>query len=188
MPRSGREARERLRQAALELYAEQGFERTTTAEIAGRAGVTERTYFRHFADKREVLFDGQGELAGLLEAAIDGAPARWVPLDVLRAACRSLEAVHEERRDYALPRHRLIAVTPALQERERGKLAELAEVMAQALIRRDVAPRRARLAARSALAALVEATTAWYDDASRPLGAFVDECFDDLVAVASPSA
>lgn len=62
MPRSGAEARSRLKQAALELYRENGFDKTTTAEIAARAGVTERTFFRHFPDKREVLFDGEADL------------------------------------------------------------------------------------------------------------------------------
>jgi hypothetical protein len=51
-------ARGRLEQAALALYGERGFENTTVAEIAARAGLTERTFFRHFADKREVLFAG----------------------------------------------------------------------------------------------------------------------------------
>ena len=58
------DARGRLVKAAMELYGERGFEQTTVAEIAERAGLTERTFFRHFADKREVLFAGAGALRG----------------------------------------------------------------------------------------------------------------------------
>ena len=64
MPRSGDEARRRLQQATLELFQQKGFDATTAAEIAERAGVTERTFFRHFADKREALFDGEGGISG----------------------------------------------------------------------------------------------------------------------------
>ncbi len=83
MPRSGAEARIRLREAALELYLENGFDATTTAQIAERAGVTERTYFRHFADKREVLFNGTDELTEVMTAAIAHAPAEASPLDLV---------------------------------------------------------------------------------------------------------
>ena len=67
-------ARGRLEQAAMELYLERGFDQTTVAEIAERAGLTERTFFRHFADKREVLFAGAGALQELLVSAVAGAP------------------------------------------------------------------------------------------------------------------
>ena len=68
------DARGRLEQAALELYGERGFEQTTVAEIAKRAGLTERTFFRHFADKREVLFGGAGALQELLVSTVASAP------------------------------------------------------------------------------------------------------------------
>src|SRR5216684_277745 len=76
MSRWGPDARGRLAQAALELYVERGFDQTTVAEIANRAGLTERTFFRHFADKREVLFWGQGALRELLVSTVASAPAR----------------------------------------------------------------------------------------------------------------
>src|SRR5579863_9240790 len=84
------DARGRLEQAALELYGERGFDQTTVAEIAERAGLTERTFFRHFADKREVLFSGAGLLTGLLVRTVAGAPAAAPPLD---AAAAGLEAI-----------------------------------------------------------------------------------------------
>ncbi len=79
-------ARGRLEQAALELYVERGFEQTTVAEIAERAGLTERTFFRHFADKREVLFAGAGTLRELLVSAVAGAPASAAPIEAVAAA------------------------------------------------------------------------------------------------------
>ena len=90
-------AQGRLEQAALDLYVEQGFDETTVAEIAARAGLTERTFFRHFADKREVLFRGR-ELAEALEAAIDEAPASTAPLDAVAGALESLSDFFAERR------------------------------------------------------------------------------------------
>ena len=79
-------ARGRLEQAALELYGERGFEQTTVAEIAERAGLTERTFFRHFADKREVLFGGAGALQEFLVSTVASAPDSAAPIDAVAAA------------------------------------------------------------------------------------------------------
>lgn len=181
MPRSGREAHERLQRAALELYAEQGFDRTTTAEIAERAGVTERTFFRHFPDKREVLFGGEAFVRGLLVAAVDDAPPALGPLEVLRAACLSLETPLEEGREFSESRHAVIAATPALRERELAKMAALGDALASALSRRGVAAQRASLAARAAVAALNAAIASWYEDPSRSVRALINQAFDDLL-------
>src|ERR1700684_1766734 len=89
MPRSGKDGRRRLRAAALELYRDRGSDHTTTAEIAARAGVTERTYFRHFPDKREVLFDGEADLQTALVEAVADAPA-LPPLPMLLHAFLSV--------------------------------------------------------------------------------------------------
>ncbi|MFD9129671.1 TetR/AcrR family transcriptional regulator, partial [Kitasatospora sp. NPDC059571] len=78
-------ARGRLAEAALGLYGERGYEQTTVAEIAERAGLTERTFFRHYADKREVLFDGSGVLQELFAAAVAGAPESAAPIDAVGA-------------------------------------------------------------------------------------------------------
>src|SRR5215471_3367257 len=79
-------ARGRLEQAALELYVERGFAQTTVAEIAERAGLTERTFFRHFADKREVLFAGADNLQEFLVSAVAGAPDSVPPIEAVAAA------------------------------------------------------------------------------------------------------
>src|ERR1700722_18243242 len=94
-------ARGRLEQAALELYLERGFEQTTVAEIAKRAGLTERTFFRHFADKREVLFAGAGALQGLLVSAVAGAPDGAAPIDAAAAGLEAAGSLLQERRGYS---------------------------------------------------------------------------------------
>ena len=121
MPRNGEPARRRLQQAALELFRERGYEQTTASEIAARAGVTERTFFRHFPDKREVLFDGQITLRAALTGAIAEAPETLQPLEILYWAFRSVEQILEDNRPFSVPRQHVIANTPALQERELAK-------------------------------------------------------------------
>ena len=76
-------ARSRLEKAALELYSERGFQQVTVAEIAQRAGLTERTFFRHFADKREVLFPADGQLQELLLSALEKAPRSFSAFDAV---------------------------------------------------------------------------------------------------------
>src|SRR3954469_23271838 len=91
-------ARGRLEQAALELYAERGFDQTTVAEIARRAGLTERTFFRHFADKREVLFMGSGPLEELLTTVVTEAPESALPMGAVAAAVEAVGRSMQERR------------------------------------------------------------------------------------------
>src|SRR5271154_561564 len=101
MPRSGADARRRLQQAALELFREHGYEATTTAEIAARAGVTERTFFRHFPDKREALFDGEDTFRAALTDAVLAAPEELDPMGALLSAFRSLERTLEDNRPFS---------------------------------------------------------------------------------------
>ena len=98
MAGSRKDVRLRLQRAALELYAERGFDRTTAADIAALAGVTERTYFRHFPDKREVLFGGEAPLQAALAEAVLAAPAGLPPLPALLAAFLSVVPMFEEDR------------------------------------------------------------------------------------------
>jgi AcrR family transcriptional regulator len=95
------DSRGRLEKAALELYGERGFENTTVAEIAARAGLTERTFFRHYTDKREVLFWGAGALQELLVNAVADAPAVASPIDAVAAALETAGAMLQQRREYA---------------------------------------------------------------------------------------
>jgi AcrR family transcriptional regulator len=155
-------ARGRLELAALELYSERGYDQTTVAEIARRASLTERTFFRYFADKREVLFYGSGMLQDGLVRGIDGAPAGLPPVD---AVCASLEAVadslFEERRELARQRQVIVAATPELQERELIKMATLSAAVADALRRRGVTDPGASLAAEAGVAVFRVAFQRW---------------------------
>ena len=186
MPRSGEEARRRLQQAALELFSERGYEQTTASEIAARAGVTERTFFRHFPDKREVLFDGQITLKAALTGAIAEAPGALQPLEILYWAFRSVEQALEDNRPFSVPRQQVIASSPALQERELAKEAALTEDLVQALRHRGVDERLATLAAQTGMAAFQYAVVSWFADPSRRLGAHLDHAFDALCRLSSP--
>jgi AcrR family transcriptional regulator len=154
-------ARGRLEQAAMELYGELGFEQTTVAEIAERAGLTERTFFRHFADKREVLFWGAGALQELMVSTVAGAPIGAGPIDAVAAALEAAGAMLQERRDYARQRQTIIAASAELRERELIKLAALASAIAGALRERGVAEPAASLGAEAGIAVFRIAFERW---------------------------
>lgn len=186
MPRSGEEARRRLQQAALELFSERGYDQTTASEIAARAGVTERTFFRHFPDKREVLFDGQARLRAALTGAIAQTPEGLQPLEVLYGAFRSIEQLMEDSRPFSFPRQQVIASTPALQERELAKIAALTENLATALRHRGVGDGLATLAAQTGMASFCYAVASWYADPSCRLRVHLDYAFDELYKLSLP--
>ncbi len=186
MPRNGEEARRRLQQAALELFSERGYEQTTASEIAARAGVTERTFFRHFPDKREVLFDGQITLKVALTGAVAEAPETLQPLEILYWAFRSVEQILEDNRPFSVPRQQVIASSPALQERELAKEAALTDDLVLALRRRGVDERLAALAAQTGWAVFQYAVVSWFAAPSYPLGAYLDHAFDALCKLSSP--
>lgn len=157
-------ARDRLEQAALDLYQERGFEQTTVAEIAERAGLTERTFFRYFADKREVLFGGQTKLHEIYVSAIANAPASATPIDAVAAALEVVVPLFRERYELARQRQSVIDANPELQERELLKRASLASVMADALRRRGVIDPAASLAAEIGVIAFNAAFARWVSD------------------------
>jgi AcrR family transcriptional regulator len=177
-------ARGRLEQAALELYGERGFEQTTVAEIAKRAGLTERTFFRHFADKREVLFSGAGLLEDLLVRTVADAPDRATPLDAVAASLEAAGAALQERAEFARQRQSIIAANTELQERELIKLASLASAIADTLRRRGVTEPAASLAAEAGIAVFRIAFERWVDEANeQDLPHLIRESLDELKAV-----
>jgi len=146
----------------MELYVERGFERTTVAEIAQRAGLTERTFFRHFADKREVLFAGAGALQELLVSQVDAAPDGRPPMEVVAdALAAAAEAFFEGHRPQSRQRQHIIDANSDLQERELIKLASLANAVADALRRRGVGDPGAGLAAEAGIAVFKIAFQDW---------------------------
>jgi AcrR family transcriptional regulator len=177
-------ARGRLEQAALELYIERGFEQTTVAEIAKRAGLTERTFFRHFADKREVLFWGQSALQDLVVTTIASAPDSAAPIDAVAAALQAAGAPIQERRESARQRQAVITANAELQERELIKLASLASAMADTLRRRGVTDPAASLTAEAGIAVFKIAFQRWINETSqRDLPQLIRESLDELKAV-----
>ena len=183
MAKKEESVRARLQEAALKLFRERGYDRTTATMIATQAGVTERTFFRYFPDKREVLFDGEAMVQAALTASIVEAPAELRPLDTLLQAFRFFQPMLESKWSYAKPRHEIIAATPALHERELAKIAALSDALATALKARGVAELRAVLAAQTGMAAFVQATLGWLDDPSVKLGERIDLAFRELKAL-----
>jgi AcrR family transcriptional regulator len=183
-------AAERLREAALDLFEERGYEQTTVAEIAARAGLTERTFFRHFADKREVLFRGSEALRDTLVAAVDEAPADASALQAVSAAVEAAGGGFV--REFAGRRQAVILANPELQERELIKLASLTDALADALRRRGVSDAVARLAGETGMAVFRITFERWVDDAQeRSWSEHLHEALaelDELVAGAAQPA
>ena len=176
--------RGRLELAALALYGERGFENTTVAEIAARAGLTERTFFRHYADKREVLFSGADALQELLVSNVAATPDSMAPIDAVGAALEAAGALLQQRREYARQRQAIIAANTELQERELIKLASLASATADTLRRRGVSDPAASLTAEAGIAVFRIAFERWVQETNqRDLPELIRDSLDELKAV-----
>jgi AcrR family transcriptional regulator len=182
------DARGRLEKAALELYNHKGFDATTVAEIATRAGLTERTFYRHFADKREVLFPSNNPLADILADATATAPALFPPIEVITRALSEAAPFLEERGDLARQRQVVIAANPELQERELAKLAALASVLAHALRERGLETASAAVAAEIGIAAFKVAFERWVNDPDQhALAQHIQETLDTVRHFTAPT-
>jgi len=178
------DARGRLAQAAFALYSERGFEQTTVAEIAERAGLTERTFFRHFDDKREVLFAGADALKELLVSTVANAPDSAAPIDAVAAALEAAGAFLQEGGELARQRQAIIAASVELQERELIKLASLASALADALRERGVEDPAASLTAEAGIAVFRIAFERWVEETDRQdLPRLMRKSLDELSAV-----
>ena len=170
----------------MELYTERGFEQTTVAEIAQRAGLTERTFFRHFADKREVLFRGSGELRELFVTTLAACPQELPPIEAVARAVEAAAGLLGERPGWARRRQTLILAHPELQERELIKLAGLAAALATTLRERGVADPTASLTAEAAIAVFKVAFESWVAEGNeRDFTDLVRDSFAELRAVAA---
>jgi AcrR family transcriptional regulator len=180
-------AAERLERAALALFLERGYDATTVAEIADRAGLTKSTFFRHYADKREVLFGGQDILSELFADAIRTAPPSATAADCLAAALESAAAVFTaDRHDFAPQRLVVIAANGELQERQLLKRAHLAAAMTGALRARGTDETAARLAAEIGVLAVSTAFVRWAAEENRvPFGEIAHSALRDLRASAT---
>ena len=176
-------ARERLERAAFELFVERGFAETTVPQITARAGLTTRTFFRHFADKREVLFGVEEEFPGLVARLMADAPASLGPRAVIvlgleTVAATRFEGLHE----YLRTRRSIIRSDEGLRERELRKLSVLSEAIGRGFLGRGADELTATCAASVAVTALSVALDRWLDqeDGGRPLSELVHETLGAL--------
>jgi AcrR family transcriptional regulator len=178
-------AAERLQRAALELFSTRGFEQTTAAEIAQAVGLTERTFFRHFSDKREVLFHGQDRFVQAFLTGVDTSPPDAGPMEVVAAALQAgTSAFPDDRRPHSRTRQSVIDQNPALKERERHKLAGLATALDDALRARGVDALAAALAARTGVTVFEIAFGQWArEDEQRSLADVTAQVLRELLTL-----
>jgi AcrR family transcriptional regulator len=165
-------AKERLQQAAIGLFVERGFEQTTVQDIAAAAGLTERTFFRHFTDKREVLFVGSDLYAATFLTGVDEAPPDATPYGLVTAAITAAarDFFPNDRRPWSRQRQSVLDANPALQERELLKRSTLGDSLTAAFQRRGVPEADARLAAETGVTAFHIAFRQWIaEDEERSL-------------------
>ena len=176
----------RLMKAALILFEQQGYEETTVAEIAAAVDLTRRTFFRYFADKREVLFSGSQELEHRWLEAVAAAAADADPLAAATAGFDPIAEMFVERREFAQMRARIINSNPELQERELIKLQNLAGSIKSALTERGVQDNAAILAAQAAVTVFHVSFARWLEqDDPTALRRLMDESLQELRAVAA---
>jgi AcrR family transcriptional regulator len=186
MPRNGEEVHRRLQQAALELFCERGYDQTTAVEIAALAEVTERTFFRHFADKREVLFGGADDLRAVLVEKILQAPDIVEPLQVVTRVLAEFNWESLESRDFQRQRHALIAANPELLERDLIKHHSIAVGFTNALRQRGVEANIAQLAARVGIQMFITAYGNWLEAGDKADLATITESVMSLLAMIVP--
>jgi AcrR family transcriptional regulator len=190
MPRWKPDARQRLVMAALGLFAEQGYDDTTVAQIAERAGLTRSTFFRHFTDKREILTAGQKALSRLLAEGIDATPADATPMTAVAAGLeRASGGMTSFNRELGPLLRAAIDANEELRSREALKSVGMAAVVVDALKRRGVAESTARVAAELGVLAFKLGYARWADPARDEdpgeLTALTGAAFDELRAAAA---
>jgi AcrR family transcriptional regulator len=167
MPRWDPRAEDRLRDAALDLYLEHGYENVTVAQITARAGLTRRTFSRYFADKRDVLFAGSEQLPVALGDAVVSADDALSPFAALLAALMEVGDLLTDRVPHAAQRRAVIQASPELRERERTKYAAVTDALSNALQQRGTPESGARLLASVGVAVFQTAFERWTDQPER---------------------
>jgi AcrR family transcriptional regulator len=170
----------RLQQAAMALFRERGYAEVTVAEIADRAGLTKRTFFNHFADKREVFFAGAKAFEASVLKHLTEADDGLDPIDAAIVALTRSSLELSGYSDFARARQELIASSPELQERDLTKMTTLALAIAEALRQRHVPTRTAALSAQAAVAVFTTAYADWIDDSTADLSTLMQRSLADL--------
>jgi len=179
-------AKGRLEQAALDLYTEHGYEQTTVTEIAEQAGLTERTFFRYFADKREVLFGLQDDLLKTCLRVIEAAPKTATPIEMIMSAMEALVPMFQERHEIIRQRQFVIAANPPLRERELLKFAIFTNAMADALRERGIGDTGVNLAANTGAMVFMTAYDRWAAEPEAPdLIELIQDSFNKLKHILS---
>ncbi|WP_433887460.1 TetR/AcrR family transcriptional regulator [Streptomyces sp. CA-111067] len=163
MPRWEPCAEDRLREAALELFLERGYENVTVTEITERAGLTRRSFSRYFADKRDVLFDGSDQMPELLARSVRAADDALPPFEAVLTALVGLADVMADQAPLAVKRRAVVQTSPELQERGLTKFAAVTDALADALRDRGTAEPQATLLAQVGVAVFRTAFGQWTD-------------------------
>jgi AcrR family transcriptional regulator len=170
----------RLQQAAMALFRERGYAEVTVAEIADRAGLTKRTFFNHFADKREVVFAGAKDFEASVVKHLAEADDDLDPIDAAVAGLTRSGLELSQYRDFGRARQELIASSPELQERDLIKMTSLALAMAETLRQRQIPARTATLTAQAAVAVFTAAYGDWVEDSTTDLDTLMRRSLADL--------
>ncbi len=183
-------ARERLERAALELFIEQGFAETTVPQITARAGLTTRSFFRHFADKREVLFAGEEELPAVVARLVADAPASFGPMMLIAYGLETVAATRfEGQLEYLRTRRAVVQTDEGLRERELRKLSTLSEAISRGFRDRGFDELASILAAQLAVAVFSVTISRWLDqDGEQPLSELVHDTLRALRSVTADPA
>jgi AcrR family transcriptional regulator len=178
-------ARERLEQAALELFTEQGFGQTSVPQITARAGLTTRTFFRHFVDKREVLFAHEADFPEIVARLMTQTPPSLSPMQLIADGLHAVAVLRfDGHRDILRIRHHVISTDAGLVEREMRKYAALAAAIADGLRHRGTDELEATLTADIAVTVLRVAVTRWLRQTEdRPLTELLDQTLNALASV-----
>jgi AcrR family transcriptional regulator len=178
------DARVRLQEAALALYGERGYEETTVAEIAERAGLTKRTFFRYFADKREVLFYGGQVLQETIVDAVAAAPAEAAPIEAAQAGIEAAATMMRDWHPHSRQRSSVVGAHPELRERELIKMAAIATAIAAKLRERGAGELAAGLAGQAAVAVFHVSFSRWVgNEEPEDFVGLVKASFEELRAV-----
>jgi AcrR family transcriptional regulator len=176
MPRWEPDTQHRLETAALHLFAENGYDGTTTAEIAIRAGLEKRSFFRYFPDKREVLFSGTTALTDSLRLSLGRQAATTTPWDAVMNALKLSDEIVAVDQELSRVRRHIIGENAELREREVLKAAQLEDLLCALLTERGAAALPARVTARLALLVYEQAFGAWLDsNPQQPFASYVDQ-------------
>lgn len=170
-------SKEKLYKAAVELISQQGYEKTTVQEIAAKAGVTERTFFRQFKDKSDMLFDGSESWQHKILAEMELSNLTN-PVEKVVRACQKTSAIFDDRHEHSALRHEIIQKNPDLRERELLKMANLTAAITENL-KQNYPTEIAELAARISVPIFSQAFQEWVQSAElRNLADILDEVFE----------